>query len=223
MKQQIPVHPPQPMTVAELKQQLDAIGAAIALETDREKAEQLAAVERARLEREAERQARIDAAKVVVKDVTKKAVDAILRLDAGAMVELDAAVQDLGRAGGALPAETAAVYRLRRDVNDMIARLAAIDPVLAGRPAAPSAEALAIREARDQLARAEKRLDNLSKATNRGIMWQTRLDEARDTVRLCQERVTSLTGETFVAAKLSAAAARAARYFDPVPSVSAEV
>jgi len=223
MKQQQPVHPPQPMTVAELKQQLDAIGAAIALETERERAEQLAAVERARLEREAERQARIDAAKVVVKDVTKKAVDAILRLDAGAMVELDAAVQDLGRAGGALPADTAAVYRLRRDVNDMIARLAAIDPVLVGRPAAPSAEALAIREARDQLARAEKRLDNLSKATNRGIMWQTRLDEARDTVRLCQERLTALTGETFVAAKLSAAAARAARYFDPVPSVPAEV
>ena len=104
-----------------------------------------------------------------------------------------------------------------------LSRIKAIDPVLLGLPPHPTAQEIAITEARGDLARAEKRLADLGKMQNRGLQWQSRMDEAQGNVKRCQEKVSALTGESFVLSNLGAKVARAARYIDPPQTNPSEV
>lgn len=135
MKRNSPPVQPSTATVDDLRAQLDSIAAALAIETEREKAERIAAAERARADREAAVYAQRTAALSSAASATKAAVNELLRLDAGVFAQLDAAVQALGQAGATPAYSTAAVIGLRQQLTGCLARLADLDPVLVGKPA----------------------------------------------------------------------------------------
>ena len=217
------LQPAQPSTVDDLRAQLDSIAAALSLETDRDKQEKAAAAEAARVDREAAQLARRQTAEKKARAATVAAVDVVSHLDATVFSELDLALFELQRAGAYPTGTTATIAELRRAVTLALSRIRAIDPVLLGLPPHPTAKEIAITEARRNLARAEKRLADLSESTTRGARWQELVTEAEGRVKTCQARVSALTGETFTLANLGAKVANLARYIDPPQANPSEV
>ena len=217
------LQPAQPSTVDDLRAQLDSIAAALSLETDRDKQEKAAAAEAARVDREAAQLARRQTAEKKARAATVAAVDVVSHLDATVFSELDLALFELQRAGAYPTGTTATIAELRRAVTLALSRIRAIDPVLLGLPPHPTAKEIAITEARRNLARAEKRLADLSESTTRGARWQELVTEAEARVKTCQARVSALTGETFTLANLGAKVANLARYIDPPQANPSEV
>ena len=219
------LQPAQPSTVDDLRAQLDSIAAALSLETDRDKQEKAAAAEAARVDREAAQLARRQTAEKKARAATVAAVDVVSHLDATVFSELDLALFELQRAGAYPTGTTATIAELRRAVTLALSRIRAIDPVLLGLPPHPTAKEIAITEARRNLARAEKRLADLSESTTRGARWQELVTEAEERVKTCQEKVSDLTGESFALANLGAKIkiANLARYIDPPQANPSEV
>ena len=217
------LQPAQPSTVDDLRAQLDSIAAALSLETDRDKQEKAAAAEAARVDREAAQLARRQTAEKKARTATVAAVDVVSHLDATVFKDFDLALFELQRAGAYPTGTTATIAELRRAVTLALSRIRAIDPVLLGLPPHPTAKEIAITEARRNLARAEKRLADLSESTTRGARWQELVTEAEGRVKTCQARVSALTGETFTLANLGAKVANLARYIDPPQANPSEV
>ena len=155
---------------------------------------------------------------VGARTTARAAVDVLGHFDATVLADLDAAVREVRACGGYPPPEVAQIVNLRQQVTRTLEALRRERPEWFGLPEPMSAQERAVYEAREHLERAERRLDALLKAPNRGQMWHSRVEEAKESVQDCQNRVSAMTGETFVAAKLTAAVARAARYFDSVPA-----
>ena len=217
---------PQPTnTVDDLRAQLDSIAAALSLETDRDKQEKAAAAEAARVDREAAQLARRQTAVKKARTATVAAVNVIAHLDAGVFAELDLAAIELQRAGAYPTGPTATIATLRQQVTLALSRIKAIDPELLGLPPHPTAQEIAIHDARSRLAAAEKRLADLSESTTRGSRWQDLVTEAEARVKTCQAKVTDLTGESFALANLGAKIkiANLARYIDPPQANPSEV
>ena len=216
---------PSTATVDDLRAQLDSIAAALSLETDRDKQEKAAAAEAARVDREAAQLARRQTAVKKARTATVAAVDVLRHLDAGVFAELDLALFELQRAGAYPTGPTATIATLRQQVTLALSRIKAIDPELLGLPPHPTAQEIAIHDARSRLAAAEKRLADLSESTTRGSRWQDLVTEAEARVKTCQAKVTDLTGESFALANLGAKIkiANLARYIDPPQANPSEV
>ena len=216
---------PSTATVDDLRAQLDSIAAALSLETDRDKQEKAAAAEAARAQREAAQLAQRETAARKARTATVAAVDVIAHLDAGVFAELDLALFELQRAGAYPTGPTATIAELRREVTAALSRIKAIDPVLMGLPAHPTAQEIATHDARQALERAEKRLADLSTSQARGGRWQELVTEAESRVKTCQEKVSALTGESFALGNLGAKIkiATLARYVDPPQTNPSEV
>ena len=216
---------PSTATVDDLRAQLDSIAAALSLETDRDKQEKAAAAEAARVDREAAQLARRQTAVKKARTATVAAVDVLRHLDAGVFAELDLAAIELQRAGAYPTGPTATIATLRQQVTLALSRIKAIDPELLGLPPHPTAQEIAIHDARSRLAAAEKRLADLSESTTRGSRWQDLVTEAEARVKTCQAKVTDLTGESFALANLGAKIkiANLARYIDPPQANPSEV
>ena len=170
-------------------------------------------------------QAQRETAVKKARTATVAAVDVLRHLDAGVFAELDLALFELQRAGAYPTGPTATIAELRREVTAALSRIKAIDPVLMGLPAHPTAQEIAIRDARSRLAAAEKRLADLSTSQVRGNRWQELVTEAESRVRTCQEKVSELTGESFALANLGAKIklSNLARYIDPPQTNPSEV
>ena len=156
---------------------------------------------------------------------TVSAVDVLRHLDAGVFGEFDLALFELQRAGAYPTGPTATIAELRREVTAALSRIKAIDPVLMGLPAHPTAQEIATHDARQALERAEKRLADLSTSQARGGRWQELVTEAESRVKTCQEKVSALTGESFALGNLGAKIkiATLARYVDPPQTNPSEV
>ena len=176
-------------------------------------------------ERDAAIQAQRQAAVKKARTATVAAVDVLRHLDAGVFAELDLAAIELQRAGAYPTGPTATIATLRQQVTLALSRIKAIDPELLGLPPHPTAQEIAIHDARSRLAAAEKRLADLSESTTRGSRWQDLVTEAEARVKTCQAKVTDLTGESFALANLGAKIkiANLARYIDPPQANPSEV
>lgn len=142
-------------------------------------------------------------------------VDVLRHFDKTVLADLDAAVMELAHAGGYLPPEVAHVVNLRGAVTRTLALVGDAQPDWLGLPPKPTAKETAVYEARQALERAERRLADLGKMQARGQRWQDLVGEAEANVKRAQEKVSSLTGESFVLSSLGAKVASMARYIDP--------
>ena len=215
---------PQPTnTVDDLRAQLDSIAAALSLETDRDKQEKAAAAEAARVDREAAQLARRQTAEKKARTATVAAIDVVSHLDATAFKDFDLAVIELQRAGAFPTGTTATIATLRQQVALALSRIAQLDPVLLGLPPHPTAQEIAIRDARKALAQAEARLAALGAQSYRGDQWQHWVDDSEANLKRCQAALTALTGESFKLSSLSAKIRAAGRYIDPPQTNPSEV
>ena len=201
-----------------------ALERAVTATRERLAAEAIQAQADAQARREAERQERVDAAMIGVKNATQAAIDAVLRLDAGVFVDLDKAVVELGQAGGSLPEYVVVVTRLRRDVRNMIDRMSSVNPAAVGKPPAPSAKETAIEETKIALARMEALLEVLKQAafpTNDERTY--RLGECIRAINHQKKRLGELTGTPAVIVDAEIVLSNLTRYYSVPRKPAAEV
>ena len=199
--------------VAQLAGQRAAIAKALDLASERlaeaRRAEHLAAKEAAEIGKQERKIAALGAAQ----RETRSLISVIMHFDQSVAASFDAALAECGAAGAWPTAEVATMAQFRRQLADTLAALGRIDPVLIGKPPAPSKQEVMIAEARSDLERARRiHSDMLAVSAHYGSSRQQRIDEASEGVIRAQKRLASLTGESFTLDNARAELARLARY-----------
>ena len=129
---------------------------------------------------------------------TKAILDVLGHFDQVVLRSFDDACAEFSATGDILPAATAQVLTLRRQVSATLATVKSFDPEMLNLPPLPGAKDVAISEARGDLARAEATLAEIAKAPYSSSDARSRsLGQAETWVRSAQGRLTALTGESF--------------------------
>ena len=210
--------------VAVLAGQRAAIAKALDLANERigeaRKAEKQAAEAAAEVAKTERKLAAIGAARSEVRSLA----GVLMHLDQSVLSSFDAALAELYAAGAWTPQEVAAIWQFRKQLTGTLAALGGIDPVLIGKPPAPSKQEVMIAEARNDLERAKRlHADALALNWYDGSARQQRIDETSAYVLRAQKRLSELTGESFVLDNARAELARLARYLPSRQPAESEV